>query len=172
MPEPFSAVVAVAGYSLLVGFQRNNTSVSPSGEYLRTKTTEHQTYARKPFSLDTRRNAALSALDELVQECCENGWDGEQAPAVTALTRKNVQAFLSAIPSDIPDPDFTPEPDNGSVSLEWYGGYRKIASVSIRESDRLAFASLHGTDVSSGAYRFSEEHIPLLVLTTIREILT
>ncbi len=171
MPEPVSTIVAIAGVSLLTGLQRHNTSVSESGDYLRAQTAGYQDYARKPFSLDTRRHAALSALSELVSECDEQGWDGGQAPAITSLTVHNVEAFLLALPSDIPDPDFSPEPDNGAISLEWYGGYRKIASVSIHESDRLAFGSLQGTDVSNGAYRFDEEHIPSAVLSAIREII-
>lgn len=170
MPEPVSTVVAIAGVSLLTGLQRHNTSVSESGDYLRAQTAEYQDYARKPFSLDTRRHTALSALSELVSDCGEQGWDGAQAPAISDLTTQNVETFLSALPSDIADPDFSPEPDNGAVSLEWYGGYRKIASVSIHETDRLVFASLQGTDVSNGAYRFNEEHIPLAVLSAIREV--
>lgn len=171
MPEPVSTVVAIAGVSLLTGLQRSNTSVSESADYLRAQTAEYQDYARQPVSLDTRRHSALSELSELAQDCTEQGWDGDQAPAITSLTMQNVDTFLSALPADIPDPDFSPEPDNGAISLEWYGGYRKIASVSIHETDRLAFASLQGTDVSNGAYRFDEEHIPSTVLSAIREII-
>lgn len=172
MPEPVTAAVAIAGFSILTGLQRHNTSVSESGYYLRAQTSEYQDYARKPYSLDARRHVALSELSELVSDCNEQGWDDKQAPAITPLTVHNVEAFLLALPSDIPDPDFSPEPDNGAISLEWYGGYRKIASVSIHESDRLAFGSLQGTDVTNGAYRFGEDHIPSAVIIAIREIIS
>ncbi len=172
MPEPVSIAVVVAGAALLSGSQRHNTSVSESGRYLRTQTAEFQKYSRQPVSLDTRRHQAFGALAEMQDECLEDGWDGDRAPAVSSLVIQKVKAFLEALPTDIPDPEFAPEPDNGAVSLEWYGGYRRIVSVSIHETDRLAFAAIQGTDVVNGAYRFNEDHIPTVIPATIRDILS
>lgn len=110
-------------------------------------------------------------LVEFSRDYSTNAWDGDQAPAITQLTLQNVKKFLSALPTDIPDPEFSAESDDGSISLEWYGGYRKIASVSINESNRLAFAAIQGTNISNGAYHFNNAPIPPAILTIIQEIL-
>jgi len=172
MPEPVTAIAIglMAGGTMLTNLNRQNTSVSVSGEYVRAQAGRYKDYASQPVSLDTQRYSALTELHELIEEHSVVGWDGDQAPALSALTAENTRMFLSALPKDIPDPEFAVEPDDGAVSLEWYGGYRKVVSVSIHESQRLAFSALQGTDISNGAYRFDEEHIPATVLSTIREI--
>jgi len=172
MPEPVSIVIGLtlAGGTMLTNLNRQNLSVSESGQYLRDQAALFKDYSSLPVSLDTQRHSALTDLQELIEEHSVVGWDGDQAPALSALTVENTRIFLSALPKNIPDPEFAVEPDDGAISLEWYGGYRKVVSVSIHESQRLAFAALQGTDVSNGAYRFDEEHIPATVLSTIREI--
>ncbi len=125
----------------------------------------------KAISLNSNRFDAIAALVELYKEVSQDAWDGDSAPAISEQTIATVKAFLSALPSDISDPEFAPEPKDGAISLEWYGGYRKIASVSIHDSQRVAFSALQGTDITNGAYRFSEDHIPAPLLLTIREIL-
>ena len=149
---------------------RKNSSVSDSGVYLREQAEHYKNYSTTPVSLNTNRYSALAELETMLEGLMEDGWDGDQAPAVTMQTVQNVQMFLAALPADIPDPEFAPEPYEGAISLEWYGGYRRVVSVSIHDSQRIAFAALQGTDVSNGAYKFNEDHIPSTVLSSIREI--
>jgi hypothetical protein len=173
MPEPISTIAAIgfiAGGTMLTNLNRRNSSVSDSGNYLCAQATHYKSYSTAPVSLNTNRYSALVELDAMLEELMEDGWDGDQAPAITHQTIENVQMFLAALPADMPDPEFAPEPHEGAISLEWYGGYRQVVSVSIHESQRLAFAALQGTDVSNGAYKFDEDHIPLTVLSSIREI--
>ena len=174
MPEPISSIAVVgliAGGSLLTKLDKKNESVSESGEYLRGQAYHFKNYSTQPASLDTNRYDAIADLEELLEEVSQGGWDGDSAPAISEQTIANVKAFLSALPTNISDPEFAPEPKDGAISLEWYGGYRKIASVSIHDSQRVAFSALQGTDITNGAYRFSEDHIPVPLLSTIREII-
>ncbi|MCF6314528.1 MAG: hypothetical protein L3J39_18915 [Verrucomicrobiales bacterium] len=164
-------VLAMGGMSLLTSLNRQNSVISEGGRYVRDQACRFLHYSTQPFVLDTRRHSALVELQDLLNEHSTKGWDGIEAPALSALTLETTKMFLAALPADIPDPDFAVEPDDGAISLEWYGGYRKIASVSISESRRLAYAALRGTDVSNGAYHFSDEQIPEPVLTGIRGII-
>lgn len=171
MPEPVSTAVAVvAGASLLAGLNRRNPSVSEEGQFVYDQVAEFREYASQPVSMDRVRHAALRELGEILAEHEEGFAEGEEWPVVEDATLDNVRAFLAALPEDVPDPDFTVEPDDGAVSLEWTGGYRRVASVSIGAGLRIAFASLQGTDVSNGAYRIEEGDIPTAVLSAIREV--
>ncbi len=175
MPEPISSIAVfglmVGGSTILTNLNRQNQSVSESGEYLYVQASHFKKYSTQPVSLDTNRYDAIADIEELLEEVSQDGWDGDSAPAVSEQTIANVKAFLSALPDDISDPEFAPEPKDGAISLEWYGGYRKIASVSIHDSQRVAFSALQGTDITNGAYRFNDDHIPAPLLSTIREII-
>ena len=107
----------------------------------------------------------LDALEEVVED-----WDGLDVTAISELSVDNVQSFLRNLPHDIASPEFAIDPDDGAISLEWYGGYRKVASVSINHTNRLAFASINGTNSSSGCYEYEGGSINGVILSSIQSI--
>jgi len=177
MPQAVPALVTatvglVAGSSLLARLESPDSLISSEGQFLFREAHRYQNYAREPISLAGIRSPLLTELAELASEHGEYGWDGLEAPRLNELTIARAKQFISAMPVDIPNPELAVEPDDGSISMEWYGGYRQVASVSINGTNRLAFAALQGTDVVNGASRFSIEEFPKTILTAIREIMS
>ena len=113
---------------------------------------------------------AQRALHETVAEASISGWDGAVAPPVPAEATARAQAFLAALPHGLPMPEFSVEPDDGSLSLEWYTGYRRVFSVSIGRSMRLPYAGLDGTDKWHGVAQFDGIIIPQRIVESIRQI--
>lgn len=82
----------------------------------------------------------------------------------------NAAAFIRALPVGIPIPEFASEPD-GMISLDWITSHRRVFSVSIGTSRRLAFAWLDGTDTGHGVARFDGAAIPRKILDGILQII-
>ena len=87
--------------------------------------------------------AAHNALNELATEASVDNWDGYGARAVSEQTFRKALCFLRSLPSTVPSPAVSPEPD-GEVAFEWRPGPGRAFSVSVGEGDILTFASLHG----------------------------
>jgi hypothetical protein len=51
--------------------------------------------------------------------------------------------FLTLLPGSLPDPEVAAHP-NGELAFYWSAGYRKTATVSIREDGRISFAAIQG----------------------------
>lgn len=116
-----------------------------------------------------RRHEFLTNLREAITAYEEDALRDTDLAAIHPSAVKRVTEFLHALPRAIPDPEVAIEPD-GAVSLEWYGGYRKVASVSITESSRLAFAMINEETVSNGVYGFTKDFIDPKVLDGLKEI--
>ncbi len=65
----------------------------------------------------------LKALGEVYEECSEDNWDGYGASAVGVDTYLESQRFLQLLPTTIPFPEITVEPD-GEIAFEWFEGPR------------------------------------------------
>lgn len=112
-----------------------------------------------------------SILSELLESHGKIGWDGAEAPALAEATIVNVRAFIQALPPWVPDPEFAVDPDDGAVSIEWYGGHERNFSVSVGKSDRLACAGIDGTDSWHGVVHFETGKVPDFVLQSIQRVL-
>ena len=91
----------------------------------------------------TRSYSMREKLDEMFKECSSPDWDGFGAEPVEAHLRPAVLAFLDALPTQIPNPSISADPD-GEVSVDWDYGPRQVFSVSIGDEGRLAYASIDG----------------------------
>jgi len=120
-------------------------------------------------SLFGDKSVALSELAALFEECSEDGWDGGQADAISEAARSNVKAFITALPWEMEMPELAAEPD-GSVSLEWDGGFRRLFSVSINGGTRMAYAGIDGTDRWRGVARFDGDNVPQIILESISRV--
>ncbi len=77
--------------------------------------------------------------------------------------------FVSALPDDLPLPEFAPEND-GAISLDWIGSRYRVFTLSINGSNRLAYAWLDGADRGHGVVRFNGVEISPRVLDAIRDV--
>lgn len=171
MPELFSVTVAMtAALAAYRSGARGSHAMSPEGQFARSQVTLVLDRLDEPYSLQVPHADLLAELEELVLEHSLPGWDGNEAPPVAYATHEYARQFIRALPSDVPPPELAVDPDDASVSFEWSGGYRKVFSVSVGETGRLAFSGLRGTDRWHGALAFKDQ-VPALVLDSIRQIL-
>lgn len=102
------------------------------------------------------------ALDDLVV-------DDDQYAVSTAAVQRASQ-LIQSLPSEIPVPDVAVDPD-GEVSLDWVPSRTRAFSISVGDSDRLAFAWMDGTDRAHGVFRFTSS-MPRSLLLQLAELTT
>jgi hypothetical protein len=124
--------------------------------------------SERSFALFGRKAAAISEIWALAVSHAEAGWDGDDALPVSAQSALLAEAVIRVLPSDIPMPEFAPEPD-GSISLDWIHARTRLVSISAGTSHRLAYAWLDGTDRGRAVARFDGRKIPPRVLSAIRD---
>ena len=110
-----------------------------------------------------RKTAALARLSELVAECSEPGWDGEDAAPVDLTAAQWAERFVCALPEGFPLPELGVDPD-GSIALDWIPSRHRLWSVSIGPSGRLAYAYLDGPDKGHGVADFDGQSVPSRIL--------
>jgi hypothetical protein len=93
---------------------------------------------------------AFPQLLEVFEECSSEGWDGEQAKAISVEVLQCTIRFLNSFPSDIEIPEVGVEPD-GAITLEWYRSSNKVISISINPDGWAYWAALIGTSKRHGA---------------------
>lgn len=113
------------------------------------------------------RAVALSELRLLAFEHRSGNWDGAGACPLSARAVERVEAFIRALPEDLPLPDFAADPD-GEVSLDWMASRDRMLSLSIGPGDRVAFAWLDGSSTGHGVERFDGVSLPLRLLREIQ----
>lgn len=172
MPEPVSTVglCLLGGYAALNACVRGGSAVSKEAQEVRAAACALVERVEASQALFGKKAAAISQLTALANECAQEGWDGNDATAISSLAVSKATAFVRALPDDVPLPEFAPEPD-GSVSLDWIQSRTRLFSLSVGTSDRLAYAWLDGADKGHAVARFDGESIPSRVLEGIKAIL-
>jgi len=110
-------------------------------------------------------------LHQLPVECAKDDWDGYGAEAVKATALLRAEAFVRALPDDIPLPEVSVEPD-GAVAFDWMPLPSKTFTLSVNEGNRLAYAWIDGTDRGHAAVKFEGVEIPSRVLTDLERLIS
>lgn len=108
-------------------------------------------------------------LDDIYVECSSKNWDGYGAKPIIKSLRKVVEKFLNALPSNIPDPEISPDPD-GEISLEWCYARNKMFSISIGRKGQISYAVLDGKKRLYATEVFEKE-IPESIIFQINNFL-
>lgn len=116
-----------------------------------------------------RSETMVDELDDIFEECSQANWDGYGAKRVYRSLRKTVERFLDALPSSIPDPELSPDPD-GEISLDWCYDKDKAFSISIGRRE-LTYAVLDGERRSRGVEIFEDE-IPESIIIQLNKFLS
>jgi len=106
-----------------------------------------------------------------VSECSSENWDGCDALPISVGASKNTEQFINVIPAGLPLPECAPEND-GAISLDWtLSRYRRF-SVSLDDSDRLAYAWMDGEgNTGSAVEKFDGTKIPVKMYSILIDII-
>lgn len=91
----------------------------------------------------------LAELQEIIDECSEQGWDGYGADPVDLGAVSMANSFILGLPSDISIPEFSVDSD-GEVSSEWYISKRRLLSISFGPNGGIAYAWIDGKKSDCG----------------------
>ena len=172
MPELISAsLIGAVGLAALRPKMFQSLALSEEGKTVARQSAEVYRHGKEAWSLFGPLAGAQLALREIVAEAAHPGWDGAMAPPVPADAAAQAQSFLAALPHGVPMPEFSVEPDDGSLSLEWHRGYRRVFSVSVGRSPRLPYAGLDGADKWHGVAQFDGVTVPQRILESIRQVI-
>ncbi len=126
-----------------------------------------QRSVEESHSLFGAKAKAIEELNQLALDCSQPNWDGYDAVPISMGALVNAEAFIRALPSNLPLPEFCPEPD-GSISVDWIVSRLQLLSLSISGSNRIAYAWLDGTDKGHAVARFDGVTVPQRIVEAIR----
>jgi hypothetical protein len=168
MLEPLSMSIALClGYSGLAGYARTTSAISPEADQVCEAATRVLKGRQGSESLFGTKALALSRLCVAIEGLVV---DDDQGP-VTSETYRNAESFVLALPDDLPLPEFGIDPD-GAISLTWILSPTRMFSVSLSESERMAFAWLDGSDKGHAVSRFRPPSLPDAFMTILRSVVT
>jgi hypothetical protein len=110
---------------------------------------------------------ALVDVHDAFQECSRADWDGGGALAVNPSTCAQAVRFLLNLPTMLPGPEVTVEPD-GEIAFEWFRSGDRAFVVSISENGALNYTFRSGRRKAWGVAPLTDQ-IPREVLHWIWE---
>jgi hypothetical protein len=113
--------------------------------------------------------AAIAELRRLQRIAAESNWDGHGALPLDARAAEQALRFIQALPTTVPVPDVSADPD-GEVDLLWQTDPTRTISVSVGPNGRLTYAALMGTAQSYGTEWLANE-IPQAILDSLARVL-
>jgi hypothetical protein len=116
-----------------------------------------------------REAEAARALKAASAEAATDNWDGYDGRPVTYGVKLRAEAFLNALPADVPLPTIIAVDPDGEIAFEWYRGPRQVVSVSVGDRYAVAYAGLFGTNTSHGTEYFMDE-FPAAVMDILRRL--
>ena len=130
-----------------------NWGVSESANEVQRETEELKYNISPSITFGEHLSAMIERLFEARQEHAINNWDGYGAKAIDEQSYQNAIRFILSLTPDIPAPEIGVEPD-GEVVFEWYGGKRKVFSISMGSRNELTYAGLYGISKTYGVEHF------------------
>lgn len=115
-------------------------------------------------------DGTLRALDEVFEECSQEGWDGYDARPISEETYNEARIFIESLPftSSIPMPDIIPEP-GGEIALEWSKGSRQVFVASVAGKNEIVYAGLFGINKTHGAEYFGDS-LPAIIINNLKRL--
>ncbi len=137
------------------GISQEAEKIDSNWDELLSRLRQSHTVGELPFT-------CLKNLHEAVSNAKEEDWDGYGGQAVDVLTSSNAKRFIFSLPSTIPVPEISIEPD-GEIAFEWYLGSHWVLSASIGLASEINYAGLLGTSKIHGVEHFDDEFPQVLV---------
>ncbi|MBF0537788.1 MAG: hypothetical protein HQL03_05990 [Nitrospirae bacterium] len=131
-------------------------------EYRRYSEDENRAFEKaETFS---HKQALLQQLDSLCKECSEEGWDGDDAFAISEDVYDESRKFIRHLPdiSFIPMPDIIAE-YSGEITFEWSKGKRHVLLVTMCGKNEISYVALFGTNEVQGTVFFGDTFPPVII---------
>ena len=155
------------GYAVLAGYARPTSAISSEAGQICAAASGIMRDREGSESLFGRKALALSALRSAIAAVSRD----EEQEVVDPHALLNAEQLLLALPDDLPAPEFGVDPD-GAISFDWIQSRTRMFSVSVTESERLAYAWLNGSDRGHGVDRFRGPLVSAVLLSVLRSIVT
>lgn len=167
MLAPLSVGALYLGYAALAGYARPTSAISSEAGQICETASGIMRDRQGSESLFGQKASALSALRAAIAAVSPD----EEQEAVDPQTLINAEQLLLALPDDLPAPEFGVDPD-GAISFDWIQSRTRMFSVSVTESERIAYAWLNGSDRGHGVDRFRGPLVSAVLLSVLRSIVT
>jgi len=152
--------------ALLAG---GGSAISSEADVISNAATKVLESTERSMALFGEKAVAISQLATIATECAKAGWNGEDAVGINPIAVDLAERFIRALPEHLPLPQFAPDPD-GAISLDWIQSRNRLLSLSIGNTNRLAFAWLEDTDKGHGVANFDGRNSPPRILDAIKDI--
>jgi len=116
-----------------------------------------------------RSDDVLQSLDEVFDECSEEGWDGYDALPITKYAYIEAKRLIESLPlTSFPIPEVVPEP-SGEIGLEWYREARQVFVASVSGRNEIVYAGLLGVNKLHGTEYFGNS-LPSIILENLKRL--
>lgn len=166
MPEPVSTAFLIVGYAAYT-LPRFSTAVSSEASIITENAGVIAGKEEEAQSLFGPQSHLISEIIELSKEHNESLEDGIESILEGAI--ENAISLVRYLPRRIPLPEVASEPD-GSLSLDWMPSRTRILSISVGETDRLAYAYLNGSSRGRGVAQFDGVGFPAEIESLVKTI--
>lgn len=96
----------------------------------------------EPISLAWKQSLLDQILD-IASMCSHEGWDGEEASAISSEAARRAWDLISVAPDSIRPPEAVPSPD-GQIAFEWHSGRQRIFTLMPHGEEEFIFAAILG----------------------------
>ena len=112
---------------------------------------------------------ALEELEKVYEECLEANWDGYGAMPISRETYSEARKLLRMMPSSLPRPDISAEPD-GEITFEWYKGKYSVFVISVGGNNLITYAGLFGKSNRIHGTEYFTDELPEIIHHCIRRL--
>lgn len=116
-----------------------------------------------------RSDEVIQSLNEVFDECSEEGWDGYDAWPITKNAYIEAKRLIESLPlTSFPIPEVVPE-SSGEIGLEWYRGKRLVFTASVSGRNEIVYAGLFGANRAHGTEYFGDL-LPSVILENLKRL--
>jgi hypothetical protein len=148
---------------------KQNTFSTPKEAYSDTANVAGKTVPLNLKGIIDWTDLALEELEKVYEECSEANWDGYGAIPISRETYSEARKLLRMIPSFLPRPDISAEPD-GEIALEWYKEKYSVFVISVGGNNLITYAGLFGKSNRTHGTEYFSDELPEIIRQCIRRL--
>lgn len=159
----------LAGFLSLQTIVSKHTFFTPKEAYYDTANVAGETVPLDLKGTIDWTDLALEALEKVYEECLETNWDGYGAMPISRDTYSEARNLLRMMPSSLPMPDISAEPD-GEITFEWYKEKYSVFVISVGGNNLITYAGLFGKSNKIHGTEYFADELPEIIRHCIRRL--